>query len=575
MMKQKLLTMFFIVCLPVVLWAQTNVPHIGTAQDLVLEAQSGQKEFIEAMLKLKDNVRELRDQDTFEEFFYLLDGFEAQFKTYQLDLIYPNLMKDLGRSMVMHGSRWLKVAKNTPEKIMQYHKWADLVAATQFQNQAIEEIEKISVADDFKQALKNLIVLNEWAETHFGDDLYLAPVYRKTISEISFKALIQTDLGQHEDWGFWLSGINTQQTAQDYLAFLNDKLLRERLVPENNSDWFAVVIGLGKQIQSIKGLSSSTNNNYGVLVADLISKSLANELSMDAKDLKELVDLLDVSSFRALVFRWVNPEKVFTDQYSVELIDLSRVLLEQAKALGLSLTVLDIERYTTTRLSTAYVTENSIEGTYALRGNNGKEMLLTVLRESETRVIAAMCDKTGVVCFPFLNMQYSLSENVFWANERMPDDDIYQNIPAKISFNQKGEVEVFLPYAYRTDTEYRGKKIESYDNLMAYPIMDANPMSGVYEGEIQLAGKPTKVLLMVTTMGEYSIARLETKNGHLQIDFGKGNDGNIGFLYLTTGKNLKNSWLHLRLKQINDDEMEGVLISGGQGLISKVYFRRK
>lgn len=575
MIMKKLFILIFSICLPLMVFAQANVPHIGTAQSLKAEAQIGQKEFIEAMLKLKDNVRELRDQKTFEEFFYLLEDFEQLFHQYQLDLIYPDLMKDLGRSMVMHGNRWLKVGKDTPAKIMHYQKWADLVAGIQFQNQVIEEIEKISNPDAFKQAFVNLVELNAWAEANYAEDLYLAPIYRKTISEISFKALIQTDLKDHEDREFWLKGINTQQTAQDYLAFLNDKLLREPLLQEDASDWFLAVIELGKQFRSIKGLSSSTNSNYGVLASDLVSKTLFNEQTIDVKAFEELVALLDVSSFRSLVFRWVNPEKVFSDQYSVTLIGLSKILLDNAKSLGLSQTVLDIERYTTTRLSTAYISENSIEGTYLLRSENNKEMVLTIIRESESRVIGAMCSKNGAVCFPFFNMQYSLSDNVFWASERLPDDDSYQNIPAQISFDENGQVLVSLPYAYRTDTEYRGSKIESYENLMASPFMDANPMSGVYEGTLKLSGKPKKVRLMITTLGEYSFGRLETEDGSLRIDFGKGNDGNIGFLYLTTGQNRKNSWLHLRLKQINDDELEGLLISGGQGLIDEISFKRK
>lgn len=556
-------------------WAQveTDVPYIGTPSSLMNEAQVGRRELLDALLKLKDNVRELRDQKTFDEFFVLLDQFDVLAQNQNLNLIYPNAVADVGKTMIMHGSRWLKVSLDDDQKILEYMKWADLTAALQFQRQVIEEIDKIRNPELFKKAYSNLQALEEWAAQEFADDLYLLPIYQKTISEISFNALVNIDIREDQEWSFWISGVNNQNSAQDYVAFLNEKILAEELLAEDVENWFALTKALGVQLQGIQRLSSSVRHNYGVLFSDLTAKSLFSEYPIDPQTFNEIVNLLDASSVRSLVFRWINPEKAPSDAYAISLLALSKSLYEKAKDLSLSQTAIEVERFTSSNLSAAFVTQNSIEGTYKLTGN-GRTWSFTIIRDSEQRLIAALCDIKGVVCFSFFNIQYSVQINKFYATERIPDDDVYQNIPAVIEFSENSTVTLELPYSYRIGTTITGQKIESYDNYMSQPKMDANPMEGTYTGNLTLNSGTHKARLMINTLGENSIARLETINGHLVINFGRGNDGNIGFLYLSTGKNKKGAWLHLRLKQINDDEISGVLISGGQGVISEVQFTK-
>lgn len=552
--------------------AETNVPHLGTPSELLQEAQSGPKELLAVVLKMKDNVRELRDQKTFDEFFALLEPLKNLSEKQNLNMIYPGAVEELGKSMIMHGNRWLKVTADSEDKILSYQKWADLTAALQFQSQVVEEISKIKDPALFKSAYANLLVLEDWASQNFSDDLYLLPTYKNLISELSFNALLNIQPQNKSDWSFWMSGINNQNSAQDYIAYLNEKILNEDLKEEETQNWFELVEALGFQMQKIERLSGSVTNNYGVLSADLLSKAISNEYSIPQTSFKNIIGFLDASSVRSLAFRWTNPEKAFSDSYAKSLAPLSEVLFQKAKTMNLNQTAKEIEQFASTRLSAALITQDGLEGTYKLTGN-GRTWYFTILRESEQRLIAALCDSKSVVCFSFFNIQYNLDENKFYASERVPDDDVYQNIPVVIGFDQD-KIELELPYAYKVGTHLSGEKVESYDNYMASPDLHANPMDGYYVGKVSLSNGSHDAVLMINTMGEYSLGRLEFKNGYISINFGRGNDGNIGYLYLSSGINQKRSWHHLRLRQLDDETIEGVLISGGKGIISKVLFTK-
>jgi hypothetical protein len=174
--------------------AQVDVPNLGRPETLLLEAQTGRKELLEVLLRLKDNVRELRDQPTFDEFFAILTDLDKLAVEQNLNMIYPNAVLEVGRSMIMHGNRWLKISLDNETKILTYQKYADLTAALQFQGQVVEELNKIKDEKLFKKAYVNLLALEAWAQTKFADDLYLVPTYQKTIADLSFKALININI---------------------------------------------------------------------------------------------------------------------------------------------------------------------------------------------------------------------------------------------------------------------------------------------------------------------------------------------------------------------------------------------
>lgn len=555
-------------------WAQNEVPYLGTPEKLIEQAQKGPKELLDVLLTLKDNIRELRDPKTFDQFFVLLDQFEESATLYQLDLIYPNAVAEVGKSMVAHGNRWLRIGTDTSEKILSYQKWADLSSALQFQVQVIEELNRMRNEKLFKPAFKNLLALEKWSNARFSDDLYLVPTYQKTIAELSLKALIATDIQNEEEWSLWLQGVSTQSTAQDYISFLNEKILAEKLDQNKGDSWLKLNLQLGKQIATIPRLSGSVRNNYGVLVTDTLSKILFNQVSIDPTLFKGTIALLDVSSFRGLVFRWINPERSFPDAYAIQLVPLSEILLNQAKALRLGQTVLEIEKFVAVRLSPALASQGGIEGTYKLTNNDGKVWFFTLIRETESRLISALCDEEGHVCYAFFNVKYSTSKKIFLATENTSDDEQFQNTPIQIKFSDADKVRIDLPYAFRVGTVLRGQKVQSHPNFLSTLDVDAVSTEGHYKGMIDLKSGPLEFDLIITANGESSMGRLDSEKSSIRIDLGKGSDGQAGFIYLTSGRTNKGSWFHLRLKQNGYEKLEGIAIVGGTGEVGKAVFTK-
>ncbi|MEA9358167.1 hypothetical protein SHI21_18175 [Bacteriovorax sp. PP10] len=552
--------------------AQVDVPNLGRPGTLLKEAKQGRKELLEVLLRLKDNVRELRDQPTFDEFFALLGPLDALAKEYNLALIYPDAVKEVGKNMIMHGNRWLKISVDSDKKILSYQKWADLSAALLFQGQVIEELNKIKDEELFKKAYVNLLSLETWAEVTFPNDLYLYPTYQKTISDLSFKALLTTKIIDQEEWTFWIRGLSSQSAAQDYLSFLNEKILMDSLKKEEIPQWFALAETLGKQLTAIDRLSGSVKNNYGVFVTDLTAKAIFYEYDINEASFKTIVNLLDISSLRGLIFRWVNPEKTASDVYALRLVTLSKILYLRTKELKLTQNSLELERFVSSRLGPVVASQNGIEGHYNLKGLDGREWFFTIIRETESRVVASLCDSTGVICFSFFNIQYNMERNVFFASENLPNDDSYQNAPAQIIFGADNTVSLDLPHAFKVSGRFSGKKVQSYENIMSMADENAVAIEGHFKGTMEVNGVLKEYDLMITSFGEYSIGRLESEDSVIRVDLNKGTDGKAGFIYLTSGRTGKGTWFHLRLKQEGYETLVGDAIVGGMGKLGKVRF---
>ena len=130
-----------------------------------------------------------------------------------------------------------------------------------------------------------------------------------------------------------------------------------------------------------------------------------------------------------------------------------------------------------------------------------------------------------------------------------------------------------LPFSSQIEAPLVGEKIESYSNVLAQADIDATPIEGVYEGSIEINGKDKPYRLIVTNFGEYSVGRLESGSGNIRIELNKGDDGKLGYIYLTSGRTQRGSWFHLRLKQ-SGDSLIGSAIVGGMGELGPATFEK-
>jgi|GEM_PF-2637744 hypothetical protein len=575
-MKKSLTIGLFMALLvaPLVGWSQTQIPNVGSAQELLTQAQSGQRELLNSILKLKENVRELRDRSSFEEFYGLLDNFERLAEEFRLNEIYPGVVEELGRDMVLHGNRWLRLSKDSSETILDYQSWADIVVANRFQSQVEEELKKIDNNSAREKAFSNLLTLRNWAQKKFSDDLYLVPGYNRLLGDLSLKALINTDPSEVEQWQFWLPGLSSQMVAEDYISYLNMRFLQQTFTQEQAQGALELLVAVGLHLETITYISTSVKRNFGVLVADTVSVISLQEKNMNPEAFSELLVLLDVSSLRDLTYRWVNPAKGASEQYSLELIQLSQVLSNRLSELRLTQSARDLEKFVNIRFSPVILTESGLEGTYKLYEEGTQNVwFFTIIREREDRIIAALSSENSFVNLSFFNIQYDLEKGVFRASENVPDDEPFSNFTVEISFSEESVATVKLPFSSQIEAPLVGEKIESYSNVLAQADVNATAIEGEYVGSIEINGEQKAYRLIVTNFGEYSVGRLESESGNIRIELNKGDDGKLGYIYLTSGRTQRGSWFHLRLKQ-SGDSLIGSAIVGGMGELGPATFEK-
>ena len=554
--------------------AQADIPNLGRPETLLAEAKLGRKQLLEVLLRLKDNVKELRDQPSFDAFFALLGPLDVLAKEYSLEAIYPNAVKEVGKSLVMHGNRWLRISTDSESKILSYQKWADLTVALTFQWQVLEELNKINDDKLFKKAFTNLLSLQSWAKATYPNDLNLYPTYENTISVVSFKALMKTSVINKEEWVFWIKRLSSQEAVQSYLAFLNEKILMENFEKEELSLWFSLAETLGNQLNTIERLSNSEKNNYGSFISDLTAKAINDEVVINENSFKSIINLLNVTSLRGLIYIWVNPSKTPSDAYSLKLLSLTRTLHIRTKELKQNSFSLALDKFISSNLGPVITSPNGIEGHYNLKGRDGSQWFFTIIRETESRIIAALCDSAGSSCYSFYNITYNLDNHVFFASENVPSDDSSQNASAQIIFGTDNSISIDLPSAYKLSGRFTGKKSQSYENVMNLKNEKAEGIQGRFKGTIEIKGVTEAYNLIITNFGEYSIGRLDSEDNSIQVELNKGTNGKDGFVYLTSGRTAKGTWFHLRLKQVGSETLVGDAIVGGTGILGKARFEQ-
>lgn len=575
-MKTLILTLTFIFQLfCTAALAQKAVPHLGTPQALLEQAQKNRTELLNVLLKMKDHVRELRDQQTFDQFFNTLDQLESLSKKHRLESIYPNAVKEVGIAMIQHGNRWLKIGNDQPKKILSYQKWADLAVAQQFQVQVFDEMSRITQKKNLERAFTNLMVLEKWVRQTFPEDLYLAPAYQRAVGELSFKALIQIDITQNQEWQLWITGLTTQAVAQDYISFLNEKILISQLSAKDASQWQILIMALGNQLTSINQLSPSIKANYGILVVDVYSTLLNQEKTIDPALFKETIKSLDLATIRSLVFRWINPSTKYTNSYMSSQIQLSEILYAEIRKRQIHQSSLDLQKYISNELSPHLLVRSGFEGTYSVFDQNKKAWNFTIIKETDSRIIAALCTPQADPCYTFFDIKYYPEQKSFIAFENSPSDQISRNISLKIQFVLSDNIVLEMPFLQREVGRLTGQKTQQHPNFLAQKRVMDSKIEGRFFGRINFAKGPMDFILTITSNGEYSVARLEADNGTSETYFHKGTSGLDGAIYLTTGRTENGSWLHLRLKNRDFLTLEGIAIVGGFGQVATVTFEKQ
>lgn len=556
--------------LPIKKRSTTSDKTLESPQELLNTASKSSSDLINAVLRLKDNIKQLRTPDEFNKYFHLLDDFSLLSTKFNLALVYPDLVSSLGTSMVLHGVRWFHVA-NTPTSLLEsYLKWSNAMVANKILSFCETQVPELN--NNERAAQNNLQTLESWSSNNLQDQVYITHGFQRVLTDLSLKVLKTTKLSNHSELSYWLESINSENGLQEYIYFLNTKLLNEG-VKDQSEQWQNHVFLVGEISNKNKQLRQSTQVNYGVLVADLYTKVIESQKTINTETFKQQIQILQPVSIKGLVYRWIGAKNL-NDNYKQQLVVPSTLLKQQLKKLGLKDSLKELNRFIAEVLVPSIITDTPIEGTYALKDKDGNRWNLTMVKESEKRLIASISNEAQSVGLSYFYVEYDFETQTYKAMESYPDNNDYKTPAVSINFQPDSSVVVKLPPSLSLNHMLIGEKFESYlkpnSNKSSH-----KKIIGDYTGTLQLkSGRIQKYKLSIMTFEDSTYAYLSTDSGNIKINFNKGSLGDNGFIYLTTGKNLRGTWTHLRLQQDSNEELSGEMISGGVGVIGRFLLKK-
>lgn len=97
--------------------------NLDNPQALVSRAALNKNELRQVINDIDLDLSEMRDQATFEKYFFMLDDLQAHAVKIDLDSIYSNAVRKVGNRTVQKGVNWLDIFKTSQAHLIYYEKW--------------------------------------------------------------------------------------------------------------------------------------------------------------------------------------------------------------------------------------------------------------------------------------------------------------------------------------------------------------------------------------------------------------------------------------------------------------------
>lgn len=544
---------------------------LQSVEELNKRAQSSQQGLIEVIAEIKGDMSQITGRRQFDEYFELLPILEIYAKAQGLDDIYPGAIKDLGKHLVAHGNRWLRIESDIAETITSYQKWADLDTSQRFLYQVQDQLLNIDLNLPFDEAFKNLIALSELTEIMFPNDLYISQGYSNSVSDFSFKIIKNTSLDSVDEVNFWISGLRNQASIVDFLTYVNNIVLDESISDDDALKWFKSLTNLGVHIKkSPFANSSSIRPLYGDVFTEALVNLIIREVSFEQVLLiNEIRQHLTLSKVRHLTSRVIGQHEIISDDYFLYFYNLNIQIYVSLIGLGLNEDAAQLLDAISANLDAKIASILDLEGTYALVDQKGVEWIFTFVRSNYNELIGALSSKDGSITYNYFSIKYSFFSSGYSAAEF---DLNYSTDFAEIitfDFNSgDGKITINFPYLNSPeDTTLSGVKIDGYENVSNPNLEKIRFFPGVYTSEMKLLGEnDSPVTLKLSEFNDTIIGNLKSNDGVLDVNLVSNMDGLEGYIYLTGECAFCNdSWIHLRLVFAKTGELHGYQVLGGKG----------
>lgn len=556
-------------------------------EKLLEKARAGRIACREVILDIQQNIPEMRDPQTFDSYFKILDELEKIAAQTGVNEIYPDAVKNLGLQMVTQGVRWLSTARDTIEKILAYHKWMSVEVAFSFLA-ATELEEKTLPPENLRRFAENIDQLIPWVDKAFPQATGLRLGYRNLLSERAAKALAIQSMTEEERL-FWLDKIYSSTGYASALGVIQNDVFG---ITKENREKFHLYVHRQLLISN-RLLADAQNhpfwliNQAGDTALNTISRGIYIEADFSDEDFVGLLKVMQPLQLQRLVQIWVSrpPAETYLEKY----VHLSGLLMDHLKAQTLQREAMDVFRFYG-RISVPFMTtRRKLEGTYKLTSPKGRVWKLTIVRSRFADVYVALGEGNFFIVKSFFNVVYDRENDIFIAHERDRTLDNYRNLMIRFKASGNGAIEVDDFTGPPNEQKLRGRKIESFPDYFSTARRRPTDPAGMWKGYVYFdGGQHKEINLSVTKLpggmpGAFGEPTMESTTGRLFepgdrffLDFNVGSAGTDSVLYLTSGNQGGGGlgWVQMR-GIITGNEYRGYYIVGGRGIAGREFVLRR
>jgi hypothetical protein len=542
---------------------------------LMAKAQQNRIALREVLLDIEINIPEMRDQPTFDKYFYMLNDLDKLATTLNLEEIYPKMVDRLGLRMVNIGARWLDVTTDTPVKLQYYFKWMDANALNHFLEVTNYDISLIKDKSLLAVMVQNIEIVLPIVDAQSDDQPQIMLGYRRLIADTVIRILRDSNLSDAEV-SFWVGKLNLPASISEYLDTLNQKIYALNFLNKQEAhEYLNRILLLAAKVETFKGtapswLARSVSDSF----VELFLRSVQLELALDQQKVAEAIGTLDIRSTLSLMQQWAANEKPPTESYSDIYLAYAREIVLHGRVLSMNKETDDFEKWLSRAIVPILGKKLDLEGNYTLLDDKGKKWFFTIAYARENMLVAAMGDEASAVYKSFYNITYNTTLNSFVASERESDLDLAQNPPIKFTVVQ-GKITIIDPFVRFGSMIYKGQKDQNFADMWNGFVGPIGAIDGIYEGEVYIRSTPKKIKLIVTSFGGYTLGRLDSLDMGIAIDFNIGTKATDGILILTSGRNTNGgTWMQIR-GHITPDGLKASVIVGGKANSPKVTFLKR
>lgn len=541
---------------------------------LIAKAQQNRIALREVLLDIEINLPEMRDQPTFEKYFYILDDLGALGVSFKLDEIYPKMVNRLGLRMTNIGVRWIDITKDSSAKIQYYVKWMDANSLNHFFEIISYELTKVKDKNLLSVMVVNIEAIIPMVDAQSEGQPQIMLGYRRLIADAAILVLRDSKLPENEIT-FWVGKLNLPASISEYLDTLNQKIYSLNVLNKLDAhEYLKRLLILTIQVDSFKDAAPSwLARSVEDAIIELLGRSVHLEVVLDQKMFSEAINSLDIRSTMSLMQQWSANEKPPSAAYADSYLAYSREITVHARKLAMTREADEFEKWLSRAMVPLLAKRLNLEGSYSLTGENGSKWIFTIAFARENMLVAAMGNEATGVHKAFYNITYNVTLNSFVASERESDIDITQNPPIKFTVNQ-GKIIIIDPFVRFGSNIYTGKKDQDFADMWKTVIGPAGEADGIYEGELYIRSIPRKIKLIVTSFGGYTLGRLDSLEIGLTVDFNLGTKASDGVLILTSGRNANGTWMQVRGHVIRDGITASAIVGGKDNMLKTTFLKR-